>query len=391
MNDELGAFITHDEVSLPGAAAGPLAGLAFAAKDIYDVAGHTTGCGSPDWLRTHAPAATTAPAVQALLDAGAALAGKTLTDEMAFSLAGENAHYGTPVNVNAPGRVAGGSSSGSAAAVAGGLVDFALGSDTGGSVRVPASFCGLYGLRPSHGRVSLEGVNPLAPSFDTVGWFAREPATLGRAGAVLLGGGAAPAPRRLLVAGDAFALADEAVGAALRSAVERLAALLGPAAEVGVSGDGLGTLRDWMGHFRTLQLAEVWRCHGAWVTAAKPRSVPGVRERFAMAAEVGPDAVAAAAAARERITDHMAALLAGGAVLALPSAYGIAPRRGASAAELEDFRGRTLSLTCIAGLARLPQVSLPVAKVDGCPVGLGLIAAAGRDETLIDIATRLNP
>ncbi|MEE8275832.1 MAG: amidase [Alphaproteobacteria bacterium] len=390
MNDELGAFITHDEVSLPGAAAGPLAGLAFAAKDLYDVAGHITGCGSPDWLRTHAPAATTAPAVQALLDAGAALAGKTVTDEMAFSLAGENAHYGTPVNVNAPGRVAGGSSSGSAAAVAGGLVDFALGSDTGGSVRVPASFCGLYGLRPSHGRVSLEGVNPLAPSFDTVGWFARDSTIFARVGAVLIGGEAAAA-NRLLVAEDAFALAGAAIAAALGPALDRLAALLGPTAEVSVSGDGLGTLRDWLGHFRTLQLAEVWRCHGAWVTAAKPRLGPGVRERFAMAAEVGPDAVAAAAAARERITDHMAALLAGGAVLALPSARGIAPRRGAPAAELEDIRVSTLGLTCIAGLARLPQVSLPVAKVDGCPVGLGLIAAAGLDETLIDIATRLNP
>ncbi len=390
MNDELGAFITHDEVSLPGAAAGPLAGLAFAAKDLYDVAGHITGCGSPDWLRTHAPAATTAPAVQALLDAGAALAGKTVTDEMAFSLAGENAHYGTPVNVNAPGRVAGGSSSGSAAAVAGGLVDFALGSDTGGSVRVPASFCGLYGLRPSHGRVSLEGVNPLAPSFDTVGWFARDSTIFARVGAVLIGGEAAAA-NRLLVAEDAFALAGAAIAAALGPALDRLAALLGPTAEVSVSGDGLGTLRDWLGHFRTLQLAEVWRCHGAWVTAAKPRLGPGVRERFAMAAEVGPDAVAAAAAARERITDHMAALLAGGAVLALPSASGIAPRRGAPAAELEEFRGRTLGLTCIAGLARLPQVSLPVARLDGCPVGLGLIAAAGLDETLIDIATRLNP
>ncbi len=390
MIDELGAFITHDEVSLPGAATGPLAGLTFAAKDLYDVAGHTTGCGSPDWLRTHAPAAATAPAVQALLDAGAALAGKTVTDEMAFSLAGENAHYGTPVNVNAPGRVAGGSSSGSAAAVAGGLVDFALGSDTGGSVRVPASFCGLYGLRPSHGRVSLEGVNPLAPSFDTVGWFARDSTIFARVGAVLIGGEAAAA-NRLLVAEDAFALAGAAIAAALGPALDRLAALLGPTAEVSVSGDGLGTLRDWLGHFRTLQLAEVWRCHGAWVTAAKPRLGPGVRERFAMAAEVGPDAVAAAAAARERITDHMAALLAGGAVLALPSARGIAPRRGAPAAELEDIRVSTLGLTCIAGLARLPQVSLPVAKVDGCPVGLGLIAAAGLDETLIDIATRLNP
>ena len=123
---------------------------------------------------------------RALLDAGARIVGKTHTDEMTYSLNGENAHYGTPVNVNAPGRIPGGSSSGSAAAVAAGLVDFALGSDTGGSVRAPASFCGIYGLRPTHGRISLEGACALAASFDTVGWFARDPALLERVGRVLL-------------------------------------------------------------------------------------------------------------------------------------------------------------------------------------------------------------
>jgi amidase len=185
--DTLNAFCRHTHVEMPGAAHGPLAGLTFGLKDIYDVAGHKTGFGNPDWLRTHDAATVHAVVTKKLLDAGAALAGKTHTEEMAFSLTGENAHYGTPKNVAAPGRVPGGSSSGSAAAVAGKLVDFAIGSDTGGSVRAPASFCGIYGIRPTHGRVSLEGVCPLAPGFDTCGWFARDAYVLAVVGEVLLG------------------------------------------------------------------------------------------------------------------------------------------------------------------------------------------------------------
>jgi Asp-tRNA(Asn)/Glu-tRNA(Gln) amidotransferase A subunit family amidase len=113
--------------------------------------------------------------VQRLLDAGAQFVGKAHTDELAFSMNGRNAHFGTPRNGGAPDRIPGGSSSGSASAVSNGLCDFALGSDTGGSVRTPASHCGLFGIRPTHGRISLERVLDLAPSFDTCGFFTRIP------------------------------------------------------------------------------------------------------------------------------------------------------------------------------------------------------------------------
>src|SRR5881409_4155035 len=224
---------------MKGASHGPLLGLTFAVKDIYDVAGHRTGFGSPDWLRTHGPATRTAPVVQRLLDAGAHLVGKTNTDELTWSLTGENAHYGAPVNVNAPGRITGGSSSGSAAAAAAGLVDFALGSDTGGSVRAPASFCGIYGLRPTHGRISLEGACPLASSFDTCGWFARDPVLLERIGRVLLGDTSHERPGKLLIADDAFQIAGDVVTRALGSAVERVSSLIGIPAAVTVAGEGL--------------------------------------------------------------------------------------------------------------------------------------------------------
>src|SRR5216683_2010461 len=166
MTDDIGAFVPGPRVCIEGRAGGPLAGLSFAAKDLFDVAGYPTGGGNPDWARTHPVPTRHAWAVQTLLDAGATLIGKTITDEISLGILGENPFEGTPRNPRAPGRVPGGSSAGSAAAVAAGLSDIALGTDTGGSVRVPASFCGLYGIRPTHGRLDLAGMMAQAPSSD---------------------------------------------------------------------------------------------------------------------------------------------------------------------------------------------------------------------------------
>ena len=386
-NDQLGAFCRDTHVEIKGAGRGPLAGHTFAVKDIYDVAGQKTGFGSPDWLRTHEPAARTAPAVQALLDAGADLIGKTLSDEMAWSLTGENAHYGTPVNPNAPGRIPGGSSSGSVSAAAAGVVDFAIGSDTGGSVRLPASFCGVLGLRPTHGRIPMDGVRPLAPSFDTCGWFARDAALFGRVGRVLLrDDGIAAMPRKALLAQDAFALAGEAVAHALKPAIAQVEALVGTPEAVTVAEEPLS---QWMDYFRVLQSAEAWAQHGEWVTRENPQFGPGVKERFAWAASVDARSVANAKMRREDITRRMAALLPGATVLLVPSAPGIAPLRNSPSQVLDDLRARALAILSIAGLARLPQVSVPVARLEGCPLGLSLIAARGRDTMLLDLAGKL--
>ena len=282
MIDSLGAFVPESQVNMAGAEDGPLRGVTFAAKDIFDIAGQVTGCGNPDWARSHDPASDTAPAVQRLLDAGAYLVGKTITDELAYSLNGQNHHYGTPSNVNAPGRIPGGSSSGSASAVAGGLVDTALGSDTGGSIRTPGSYCGLYGLRPTHGRIPLEQVMPLAPSFDTVGWFTRDAELLRRVGEVLFGEQAddAAAPVRLLLAEDAFALAEEAVRDTLAPWVHKLEARLSPCEKV-ILGEPGGGLEDWMWRFRKIQAHEIWQVHGEWIETQKPRFGPEIAERFA--------------------------------------------------------------------------------------------------------------
>ena len=157
INDTAHAFLPYPDAPVPHASTGPLTGLCFAVKDLFDVAGYPTGGGQPFVLAMSGIKTRTAPTVQKLLDAGARFIGKTVTDELAFSMNGNNGHFGAPVNGAAPARISGGSSSGSASAVSNHLCDFALGSDTGGSVRAPASHCGLLGLRPTHGRISQIG------------------------------------------------------------------------------------------------------------------------------------------------------------------------------------------------------------------------------------------
>lgn len=324
--------------------------------------------------------------VQQLLDAGADVIGKTHTDELAFSLNGENPHYGTPINANAPGRIPGGSSSGSAAAVAGGLCDFAIGTDTGGSVRAPASFCGIYGIRPTHGRVSLDGACSLAASFDTCGWFTRDPSLLERIGHVLLGSVPSPKPGRLLFAYDAFELAGDAVIHALQPAMDRISASLDRTEPVTVSAEGLP---QWFQVFRLLQGAEIWAQHGEWVKRAKPDFGLGVKERMQWVSAIDARDIILARERREDITRRMDELLVDNAVLMLPTVPGIAPLRNTPPTELDDFRGRAMGLLCIAGLAQLPQVTLPFGELDGCPLGLSLIARRGADEMLLRLATTI--
>ncbi len=386
MDDQLGAFCRHVDVRIEGAPEGPLSGIRFAAKDIYDIAGQTCCCGNPDWLASHPVADRTAPAVTALLEAGATLVGKTLTDELAFSLNGENHHYGTPVNTAAPDRIPGGSSNGSAAAVAGGLVDTALGSDTGGSVRAPASFCGLYGLRPSHGAISLDGVMPLAPSFDTVGWFARDAALLEQVGQVLLGGGSPASPGRLFVATDAFNRIPPAAAAALRDAVTWIEGIFGPAEPVAVAQEGLDT---WLSHFQALQWREIWDSHGDWITSVKPKIGPLIAERFRLASEVSNSSVEAAKAFRPAAAKRLRTLLAKNAILVVPSAPGAAPLKGLPQDQVVAYRNQALGILCIAGLGYLPQLSIPAAMSEGAPLGISLVGAPGSDRMLLAAARQL--
>ena len=383
-DDRLGAFCQDSRAFLPGDDRGPLAGLTFAAKDIFDVKGHVTGGGNPDWKASQPAAEATAWAVEALVGAGATMVGKTHTDELTRGILGVNAHYGTPLNPRAPGRVPGGSSSGSAAAVAGGLVDFALGSDTGGSVRIPASFCGLYGLRPTHGRIPLDGILLQAPSYDTVGWFARDAGLFARVGSVLLQTEIGPArPRRLVEAADAFEVADESVRAALEPVVERLASLIGVSSRERLAPTSLS---DWAAGQRVRASSEGWEVVKEWIDRMNPRLSFQVAESCLAGRSLTSAEVAAALADREKVIARMRTLLAGDTVVCLPTAPTPAPPRAQTMSERRPLFSRIVQLTCIAGTIGAPQINLPWAEVEGLPVGLSLMGAPGSDEMLIAFA-----
>jgi amidase len=387
-DDPFHAFCADSDAYLAGKAVGPLAGRRFAAKDLFDVQGFRTGGGNPDWRDTHEPAQKTAWAIQRLVESGATMVGKTITDEVSRGIFGENAFYGTPTNPRALDRVPGGSSSGSAAAVAGKLVDFALGTDTGGSVRVPSSFCGLYGIRTTHGRVPFDGVLAQAPSFDTVGWMARDANVFADFSAVLL---KCPTekfrPARILFAEDAFAVAESSTADALRACIDRLAATGLPVEPCRLAPDeGLEECARQQG---ILQGREAWTTFSDWIDTNNPRFSFEVADNFLRGTHADDKAIAAARALREKVRERLRALTAGQTFIALPTTPFPAPPRGQKRSAMWALRKPVMALTCMAGLAALPQMSLPLAEVDGLPVGLSFIGAPGSDEHLVGFALAL--
>ncbi|WP_368924051.1 amidase [Comamonas aquatica] len=388
LNDPAHAFVPYPDVPVPHASTGPLSGLYFGVKDLFDVAGYPTGGGNPLVLALSGTKTQTAPTVQKLLDAGAAFAGKTVTDELAFSMNGNNAHFGAPLNGAAPERITGGSSSGSASAVSSRLCDFALGTDTGGSVRAPASHCGLYGIRPTHGRISLQSALALCHSYDTCGWFARDATTFARVGDVLLGADPAPLPTqpRLLLPTDLWGLIAPDVRPAWDGARAQVQAVYGEAAPTTVALDSFEAMY-WS--FRYLQGREAWMTDGAFIERYAPVLGPGVKERFAWSRTVTDDQVVMAQTFRTRFSAHLRQLLGHDGVLVMPSMPDIAPLRSTDEAALEHYRNQAVQMLCIAGLSGFPQISLPLAGRLGAPLGISLLGPAGSDRSLIAMAQQL--
>src|SRR5262249_38531787 len=352
------AFVTTFDLSPTDS--GPLDGLRFAVKDTIDVAGFKTGCGNPTWPVSHPAAVVHAVCVEQLLPAGARCVGKTISDELAFSLLGENHFYGTPLNAHAPDRVPGGSSSGSASAVACGLVDFALGTDTGGSTRIPASNCGIWGFRPSHGFVSLAGVNPVAPSFDSVGVLAPSAAVLARAARVLLPGASVSAnkPETIHVIQEAFALADPDVQQALSESVRRLRDLFGDRVreislrDLAVEGKRFA---NWADTFCVIQWAEINSSLGAWIAEAKPEFGPDVAASFELTNHLDRRRVAEALQGREQYFQHLQEVLGPNDLLCIPTTPALAPRKGnppERSSRGSGYYPRALALTRVAGIGR---------------------------------------
>jgi len=386
-SDPLDAFCKDTDAYLAGPEGRPLSDLKYAAKDIFDVAGFVTGGGNPDWKATHPPADQHAWIVETLFNAGATMVGKTHTDELTRGILGENAHYGTPINSRALGRVPGGSSSGSAAAVAGGLVDFALGSDTGGSVRIPASFCGLWGLRPTHDRIPLEGILKQASSYDTIGWFTRDAATYAQVAQVVFQTSIPDtSPTRIIIAQDLFDEADENVSAALLPIAEKIAAMVGSSTTVKLAPNGLA---EWSAQQNVLQSKEAWDTVKDWVDQVNPRFSFWVSERYQFAINLTDAQIDEAAAVRDSLRIRMDEVFADGGFLCLPTAVVPAPLRGLPASAKKDVQSRLSRLTCIAGTTGRPQLSMPLGEVNGMPVGISIMGDRGSDEQLIGFACRV--
>ncbi|MGG5887095.1 amidase [Falsiroseomonas sp. HC035] len=384
MSASVSPFVQGTDIRIEGRAGGTLADIRFAAKDLFDIAGHPTGAGNPDWARQNPVPQRHAWAVQTLLDAGATLIGKTVTDEVSLGILGENAFDGTPLNPAAPGHVPGGSSSGSASAVAQGLCETALGTDTGGSVRVPASFCGLYGIRPTHGRMTLDGMLPQAPSSDTTGWFARDAATFARVSEVLLGEAPAAAPAtRLVIATDAFGFAESETAAALQPMLDRLKRLVPEWREDLLAPPGLVA---WGRAQRTLQPIEAWETFRDWIERDNPRFAFSVARGLVLGAAAPEAERGWAALMRQDARGRLRHLLPPGTVLALPTTPFPAPKMGLPLSALGPVRDQILCLCALGGLAGHPQVSLPGATVEGRPVGLSLVGARGEDALLLRMA-----
>jgi amidase len=388
MTDRFGAFVQSHGPMPEHAAAGPLGGLRFAVKDLIDVAGFVTRGGNPDWAAGHAPAAHHAEVVTRLLGAGARFVGKTHTDELSRGIFGETSQDGAPINPRAPDRLPGGSSSGSAVAVAAELADIALGTDTGGSVRAPASFCGIYGMRPTHGRVSLAGVIAQAPSFDTLGWLAKDGGTLARAGAVLLD--AAPkvaAPERLVFATDIAALADDAAAQAARATLPRIEALLGPAMHRAFCSEP--PVAAWFAEQGALQQREAWDSFADWIDRINPRLTWEVALNFIAGRDRSAAELAHAAGFRAVQRARTDELFDGGrSVFAFPATPFPAPPRGLRRSVGWPLRNRIARITAIAGLLGAPVVVLPFAEAEGLPLGLALMGMPGSDEALLALAAQ---
>lgn len=378
-----------------GAWEGPLQGLTVAVKDLFAIKGYRIGAGNPAYLDSARAETTTAPAVADLLRGGASLRGIARTDEFAYSIAGDNVHYGTPPNGALPGALPGGSSSGPASAVATGQAEIGLATDTAGSIRVPASYQGLWGLRTTHDLVPRQGLLPLAQSFDTVGWLTRDGETLQRVAQWCLsydgsastesvyGASGTDLPWRFVVPAEALAAVEPGTRAAFEAFV---AASALPTDTV-----SLGDLDDWLVPFRTVQGAEAWRNNGAWLRAHPGATGPAVAERFRAAAEITPADEARARAALAPLRARLHEIVQD-AVLLLPTAPGPAPLRTARGERVDAVRQATLRLTTPAAVAGLPALSVPLltvasplgaAPLDAAPVGVCLVARAGTDIALV--------
>ncbi len=369
-------------------AAKPLSGLGLAVKDLFHIQGLPTAAGNPDWLATHSIAENTNSCVANILKAGAVFKGKTITDELAYSLHGQNKHYGALVNPVAPAHIPGGSSSGSAVAVSAHLADIGLGTDTGGSIRVPSSYQGLWGLRTTHGAVTCDNMVALAPSFDTVGWMTRDLDTLTKVANVCLNSATQSTISEAPKFGIAAHLFEQTSHKSLCKTWLAALAEHSDCIELSEAQLNLNTL-ETAATFRTLQGGEIWQQHGEWIEDTQPDIADDIMSRLDWCKTITTQDIQHAKAQQTVVINNLNALFEKIDVLVIPTTPGVAPRCDADETTLANDRNALLALTAIAGLAGLPQLHLPLFTLHNAPCGLSLVGKKGNDLALLALAKKL--
>ena len=364
---------------------GTLKNLNFLVKDMCKIKDHRTSCGNPDFYQKCLPADDYAPFLKEILEAGATLKGITICDEFFYSLIGENGHYGTPDNLNAPGCVPGGSSSGSAAALTTNLYDFSIGSDTGGSVRVPASFCGLFGIRPTHNRINTEGVYPMAPSFDTLGWFAKDINIFKKIGSVLLNLNEKTkySFKEFVIAEDILELANPDIVNLFNNYINNNFPKI---KRFRLSEHNKEIIAD---NFRILQGGEIKENIIPWILENKPKISPEINNRIEMAMKITTDEINKAQKFREKLKVEIDKSLLKGIIALFPTTPFSSPKCGQSDDQLGSYRKKLMEFTSIAGMTSRPQISIPKFKDNTGPIGISLLGWQYSDEILLENITNL--
>ena len=377
------AFTPRGNFTIEGKSGCRLSGLTASVKDLFDIAGHPTGAGNPQWLMSHSVPENHAEVVKLVLEAGVSVIGKTISEELAYSLLGENVHYGTPVNPHNPECIPGGSSSGAAVSAAAGLCDFALCTDTAGSIRLPASFCGLWGLRPSYGVLSVQGVVPLAQSFDVPGWVSQSPEVMLQVGEVLLPTDQCKLESKQLTLAlpeDLWSRVRPEFDDVLKPIYQKISSFFSAIVSTNLSNH---KLLDWQNSFRIVQGFEAWQSHGEWVKSVQPNFRPGIKERFEWASTINQkeaiDAKNAMLINAQKIYDYL-----DHSIICMPTVSYLAPRKGEASSEQD--RTNALCLLSLASMAGVPQITMPLATIDGKALGLSLMSQRYSDRQLLKLS-----
>ena len=359
---------------------GNLLDMRFLCKDMCQIKGFKTSCGNPDFYKHSTKANENAPFLKKILNEGAILEGITICDEFFYSIIGENIHYGTPSNKNAPNCVPGGSSSGSAAALTQINYDFTIGTDTGGSVRVPASFCGIYGFRPTHGRINLNKVYPMSESFDTLGWFSNNKSNMLKVGKVFFDHfEEIPIEQKnILIPIDIINNLDENIKSQFYDYCENKFKNL---KKVQLSNYNKSELAEC---FRIIQGYEIKLSMLPWIQKYNPKISTEINSRFEMTKNITVNMYNESINLRKEFVSELDKNLSKEALIIFPTTPFSAPITGQSDDNLSDLRKKVMEFTCIGGLSSRPQISIPKFKGSTGPIGLSVLGNKNADEIILN-------